>query len=65
MTEACNNHNLLLCEKIQVDLMNSAMYTIIGSFLSVIFTFQLIFDTAILHERARWRRIADELTKEV
>jgi hypothetical protein len=65
MTEACNNHNLLLCEKIQTDLINSATYTIIGSFLSCAFTFQLIFDTAVLHERARWRRIADELTKEV
>jgi hypothetical protein len=65
MTQACGNHNLLLCEKISSDLSNSAMYTIIGSFLSCAFTFQLIFDTAVLHERARWRRIADELTKEL
>jgi len=65
MTSACTNHNLLLCKAIATDLIDSAMYTVVGSFLSCIFTFQLIFDTAILHERARWRRIADELTKEV
>jgi len=65
MTEACDNHNLLLCEKISTGLKESATYTIVGSFLACIFTFQLIFDTAVLHERARWRRMIDEMTKEV
>jgi len=65
MTAACSNHNLLLCEKIATDLQNSATYTIVGSFLACIFTFQLIFDTAVLHERARWRRMIAEMEKDV
>merc|ERR1719486_535021 len=56
LSSACSNHNLLLCEMISAKLTDSAIYTIVGSFLACIFTFQLIFDTATLHERARWMR---------
>jgi hypothetical protein len=56
LTSACGNHQLLLCEMISSKLTDSAMYTICGSFLACVFTFQLIFDTATLHERARWMR---------
>jgi len=62
---ACSNHELLLCQKIATDLSNSATYTIVGSFLACVFTFQLIFDTAILHERARWRRMIAEMDKDM
>lgn len=64
LTEACGNHGLLLCQRIQNDLRGSATWTIVGSFVACIFTFQLIFDTAILHERARWRRMIDAMTKD-
>jgi len=61
LSSACGNHHLLLCEMISSDLISSAMYTIVGSFLACIFTFQLIFDTATLHERAVWmRKMAEE-----
>jgi len=56
LSSACENHNLLLCEKISSNLIASAEYTIVGAFLACIFTFQLIFDTAALHERAVWMR---------
>jgi len=56
ITSACGNHHLLLCEMISSKLIASAEYTIIGSFLACIATFQLIFDVATLHERAFWRQ---------
>jgi len=64
LTSACGNHHLLLCEMISSKLTDSAMYTIVGSFLACIFTFQLIFDTATLHERARWMRKMAEAEEE-
>jgi|Transcript_76966 uncharacterized protein YukE len=60
LTSACDNHHLLLCEMISAKLIGSAEYTIVGSFLACIVTFQLIFDTATLHERARWMRMMAE-----
>merc|ERR1719379_3159810 len=61
LSSACGNHHLLLCEMISSKLTDSAIYTIVGSFVATIFTFQLIFDMATLHERARWmRKMAEE-----
>jgi flagellar biosynthesis chaperone FliJ len=64
LSSACGNHHLLMCEMISSDLISSAMYTIVGSFLACIVTFQLIFDVATLHERAIWmRKFAEEDVK--
>jgi hypothetical protein len=65
LTAACANHNLLVCEMISSKLVSSAKYTIIGSFFACIFTFQLILDAAILHERARWSREREALIKDI
>jgi len=57
LNEACINHNLLTCKTIREGLLPSAMFTVIIAFLACFFTFQLIFDAAIMHERAKWARL--------
>jgi hypothetical protein len=50
--EACDAQTLTACQVISANMMKSAMYTIVGSFVAAIFSLQLIFDTAHNHEKA-------------
>jgi len=52
LDEACNAETLTSCKVIAGQMMKSAMYTIVGSFMAAIFSLQLIFDTAHRHEQA-------------
>jgi len=61
--EACDAHTLLTCQLIGAKLKKSAVYTTIGSLMAAVFSFQMIIESAILHERARWRKIFDEESK--
>mmetsp|Transcript_99917 Transcript_99917/g.213941 ORF Transcript_99917/g.213941 Transcript_99917/m.213941 type:complete len:1049 (-) Transcript_99917:131-3277(-) len=63
--DACNQKTLLTCQLIGAKLKKSAVMTTLGSLIAAVFSFQLIIESAILHERARWRRIFDEDSKEV
>lgn len=63
--EACEKKDLLTCELISSRLSSSAMYTIVGSLLAAVLSFQMIVESAVQHERARWRRIFDEASKRV
>eukprot|EP00448_Togula_jolla_P024583 CAMPEP_0170592890 /NCGR_PEP_ID=MMETSP0224-20130122/13159_1 /TAXON_ID=285029 /ORGANISM="Togula jolla, Strain CCCM 725" /LENGTH=971 /DNA_ID=CAMNT_0010916813 /DNA_START=31 /DNA_END=2946 /DNA_ORIENTATION=- len=61
LSMACEHHNLKTCTVIESKLLTSVLLTVVGSFVACVFSFQLIFDTAMLHERARWRRIIAEM----
>merc|ERR1719471_204752 len=61
LSMACNHYNLKACSLIKDKMVSAAIMTIVGSFVACIFSFELIFDLAIIHERARWRRIMNEM----
>jgi len=63
LEETCNAKSLLMCELIGQKMQTSMLYTTIFSFTSAIFQFQLVIESAVLHERARMRRIVQELQK--
>jgi hypothetical protein len=53
---ACQSESLLTCSLIQEKLGQAMMFTTLGSLLAAVLTFQLIVNTAQLHEQARWVR---------
>jgi hypothetical protein len=61
--DACDAHTLLTCQLIGAKLKKSAVFTTVGSMMAAVFSFQMIIESAILHERARWRKIFDEESK--
>jgi len=56
----CESKQLLVCDLIGAKMQNSAIMTVIGSLVAAVLSFQLVVESAVLHERARWRRIFDE-----
>jgi len=54
LADACNSESLLTCALIQEKLMTSILYTTAGSLLASVLSFQMIVNTAQLHEQARW-----------
>jgi hypothetical protein len=57
----CDQKSLLLCNLIYEKMVQSMIFTTIFSFASAIFQYQLIIESAILHERARMRRVVTQL----
>jgi hypothetical protein len=60
----CDEKKLLLCELIGKKMQNSAMLTVIFSFLSALFQYQLIVESCVLHERAVQTRVYAKKVKE-
>lgn len=60
----CTSRTLMTCGVISTKLKQSAILTAGGSFFAAIFTAQMIFESARLHERARWRRMTEQKTVE-
>lgn len=60
----CDVHNLKTCQTITAKMETSTIYTVVGSFAATIFSFELILNTAMLHERTRMRRMNDKLLRE-
>mmetsp|Transcript_63648 Transcript_63648/g.148412 ORF Transcript_63648/g.148412 Transcript_63648/m.148412 type:complete len:940 (+) Transcript_63648:53-2872(+) len=50
----CHERQLLTCNLISRDLLTSSVLTVVGGLLASFFDFQVIVETAILHERALW-----------
>mmetsp|Transcript_59468 Transcript_59468/g.186405 ORF Transcript_59468/g.186405 Transcript_59468/m.186405 type:complete len:398 (+) Transcript_59468:2-1195(+) len=50
----CDERQLMTCNLISKDLLKSSALTVVGGFLGSFFTFQVILESAVLHERARW-----------
>jgi len=57
----CDVQQLKTCQMITQKMMTSTIYTVVGSFAATIFSFELILNTAMLHERARWHRVMDKM----
>jgi len=62
-SQQCEAKTLLTCQLIGSKLKTSGIFTVIGSLVAAVFSFQMIVESAVLHERARWRRIFDEESK--
>lgn len=60
----CTETNLLMCQAISQSLGSSTILTCVGGFLGVVFAFQMLFDSAMLFERARWRGIVADMENE-
>jgi hypothetical protein len=60
LDETCDEKKLLLCELISKKMATSTMLTVVFSFLSALFQYQLIVESAVLHERAVMRRMYEE-----
>jgi len=59
----CTENQLMTCEIIARRLKNSTVGISVGSVLAAVITFQMIIESAIMHERARWQRIFDAESK--
>jgi hypothetical protein len=65
MESICQSKALLTCQAVSFKLRQPAILTTGSSLLATVFTCQMIFDSARLHEQARWRRAIEEKTLEV
>jgi len=64
ITQVCVSHSLMTCALITGKLQTSAIYTIVGAIVASVLSFQLLIESAILHERARMRRIIDGILQD-
>jgi hypothetical protein len=53
--DACMAQELMTCQVIGSRMQTSAIYTVVGSMLASVFSFQMIIETGVLYEKARWR----------
>jgi len=60
----CDVQNLKTCQTITAKMQTSTIYTVVGSFAATLFSFELILNTAMLHERTRMRRMNEKLLRE-
>jgi|Transcript_85929 hypothetical protein len=65
LEDVCGYNQLLTCNMISEKLKVSGIFTTVFSFLAVIFSFQLIIQSAMLHTRAQWRRKIGEAEETV
>lgn len=56
----CTSRTLMTCQAISVKMKQSALFTTGGSLLASIFTCQMIFESARLHEKSSWMRLIQE-----
>mmetsp|Transcript_124506 Transcript_124506/g.219187 ORF Transcript_124506/g.219187 Transcript_124506/m.219187 type:complete len:1161 (+) Transcript_124506:95-3577(+) len=61
----CDTEKLMTCQLIAGKMKKSVIYTTCGSMLAAVLSFQMVIQSAVMHEQARWRRIADEFEKDV
>merc|ERR1719277_2221669 len=54
LTDVCNAANLMACDLISSNLSSSAILTCVFSFLGCVVTMQMIIESAVLHEQARY-----------
>jgi hypothetical protein len=59
--DACEAETLVACKAISGSLMSSAKQTVIGSFVAAIFSFQMLFLSAKMHERARYNHVIEHM----
>eukprot|EP00425_Heterocapsa_triquetra_P013960 CAMPEP_0195127958 /NCGR_PEP_ID=MMETSP0448-20130528/138174_1 /TAXON_ID=66468 /ORGANISM="Heterocapsa triquestra, Strain CCMP 448" /LENGTH=1027 /DNA_ID=CAMNT_0040165737 /DNA_START=32 /DNA_END=3115 /DNA_ORIENTATION=- len=57
LDDVCPANNLMTCQLITQKMKSSTILTTIFSFLGAIFSLQMLIDSAVLHEQARFRRM--------
>lgn len=62
LSMTCQHYNLMTCEVIQDRMVGAAVLTVASSFIATFFSFQIVFDTAMRHEKARWHRLMSDAT---
>jgi hypothetical protein len=62
---ACDSEQLLTCSLMADRMASAVVLTTVFSFLAVILSLQLLIESACLHERAKWMREVNRLTKVV
>mmetsp|Transcript_54196 Transcript_54196/g.168052 ORF Transcript_54196/g.168052 Transcript_54196/m.168052 type:complete len:714 (-) Transcript_54196:157-2298(-) len=60
LEDSCKENKLLACELISKKMAQGTVLTTVFSLLAALLTFQMMFDSAIGHEQARWRRIVNK-----
>jgi len=60
---ACEENTLLMCRELGAKMQSSAVLTSVGGLVGAVFSFQMLVDSAVLHEKARMRKRIQELTK--
>merc|ERR1719174_834352 len=60
---ACEENTLLMCRELGAKMQTSARLTSVGGLVGAVFSFQMLVDSAVLHERARMRKRILELSK--
>jgi len=65
LANVCDQEQLMTCMVITHKLKKSVIMTTLGSLVAAISSFQLVIQSSILHEQARWRKITDEIAKDV
>jgi len=63
LDNVCSENNLMTCQLITQRMGQSTVLTTVFSFLAVILNMQLLIESACLHERAKWMRQLNTLTK--
>jgi hypothetical protein len=61
-TDVCTSESLLTCSLIQDGMMKSVAYTTVGSLVAALLSFQMIVNTAQLHEQVRWERVVERIS---
>mmetsp|Transcript_59593 Transcript_59593/g.107163 ORF Transcript_59593/g.107163 Transcript_59593/m.107163 type:complete len:487 (-) Transcript_59593:115-1575(-) len=64
IARACDSHSLMTCKLISQKMATSTLLTTLFSFLAAIFSLQMLFDSAVLHEQARFRRLVKTMKLE-
>mmetsp|Transcript_55318 Transcript_55318/g.118956 ORF Transcript_55318/g.118956 Transcript_55318/m.118956 type:complete len:1010 (+) Transcript_55318:71-3100(+) len=57
LSGVCPSNNLLTCALISKNMKQSVILTTVFSFLAAIFSLQMLIESAVLHEQARYRRM--------
>lgn len=62
--ETCVEQDLMTCEIMKEKMLMAAILTAVGAMAAAVFSFQMLIECAILHERARNRRLIDKMIEE-
>lgn len=64
ISDMCSNERLATCEILKQDMMMAGYLTVSGAIMAAMFTFMLLVESAVAHERARSRRMIDKLVQD-
>lgn len=57
LSMTCSHYNLIVCQKLQRHLLSAAQLSVLGSFAATFLSFELVFSSAMLHEKVVFKRL--------